>query len=62
MNMCSPARPSACRIGRKTELVSTLLDRDYPQQLGGWHALPATYTGAYWSSKLDRRRKRVTYH
>jgi hypothetical protein len=62
MNMCSPARPSACRIGRKAELVSTVLDRDYPQQLGGWHALPATYTGADRSSKLDRRRKCATYH
>jgi hypothetical protein len=62
MNMCSPARPSACRIGRKAELVSTVLDRNYPQQLGGWHALPATHTGAHRSSMLDRRRKCATYH
>jgi hypothetical protein len=62
MNMCSPARPSACRIGRETEPVSILLDRDYPQQLGGWHALPTTHTGAYRSSELDRRRKCATYH
>jgi hypothetical protein len=35
MHMCTSARPSACRIGRKAELLSTVLDRDYPQQLGG---------------------------
>jgi hypothetical protein len=62
MNMCSPARPPACRIGRKAEPVSTVLDRDYPQQLGGWHALPATHTGAHRPSELDRRRKCATYH
>ncbi|GII20603.1 hypothetical protein Pme01_02000 [Planosporangium mesophilum] len=31
MHMCAPARPPACRIGRKAELVSTVLDRNYPQ-------------------------------
>ncbi|GAA1812469.1 hypothetical protein GCM10009835_35120 [Planosporangium flavigriseum] len=62
MNMCSPARPSACRIGNKAERISAVLDRDCPQQLGGWHALPATHTGAYRPSKLDRRRKCATYH
>jgi hypothetical protein len=30
MHMCPPPRPSACRIGRKAELVSAVLDRDYP--------------------------------
>jgi hypothetical protein len=31
VQMRSPPRPSACRIGREHELVSTTLDRDYPQ-------------------------------
>jgi hypothetical protein len=35
MQMRSPARPAACRIRQKAEPVSSLLDRDYPQQLGG---------------------------
>jgi hypothetical protein len=35
MHMCSPARPSTCRIGHHAELLSVVLDRDYPQQLGG---------------------------
>lgn len=31
MHMCAPSRQSACRIGRKTELISIMLDRNYPQ-------------------------------
>jgi hypothetical protein len=62
MHMCPPPRPSACRIGRKAELVSAVLDRDYPQQLGGWRALPATDTCAHRPGEPDRRRKCATYH
>jgi hypothetical protein len=62
MHVRSPARPSAYRIRHKTELVSSVLDRDNPQQLGGWHALPATHTCAHRTSEPVRRRKCATYH
>jgi hypothetical protein len=35
MQVRSPTRPSSCRIGHDAELLSTMIDRDNPQQLGG---------------------------
>jgi hypothetical protein len=43
----SPTRPVAGRIGLRAILAGGFLDRDDPQQLGCWRALPTTYTGAY---------------
>ena len=54
MQVRSPTRPSACRIGNDTELVSAEVDRDEPQQLGGWHTFPTADARA--------NRRRVTYH
>jgi len=59
MQMSSPTRLSACRVGHEAEplrdgALNTAIDRDNPQQLGGRRALPATHTGAY--------RRRTTYH
>jgi hypothetical protein len=35
VQMRTATRPSACRIRQNAELVSTVHDRDDPQQLGG---------------------------
>jgi len=51
MQVSSPTRPSAGRIGHRTELLRQMLDRDNPQQLGGWRALPAANTGAHGSPR-----------
>jgi len=52
MQVCPSTRPPAGRIGQRTELTRRMLDRDDPQQLGGWRALPASDAGAY---RLDRK-------
>jgi hypothetical protein len=68
MQMSTTTRPSTGRIWYDTEdrLAGTppwglllarrlrVLDRDNPQQLGGWCASPATHTRAH--------RRRATYH
>jgi len=64
VNVRTPARPSTGQIGYDTEdrlagwfparRLGTVLNRDDPQQLGGWCAAPATHTGAH--------RGRATYH
>jgi len=43
----SPTWPSAGRIGNRAELARRGLDRDDPQQLEGWRALPTSDAGAY---------------
>jgi hypothetical protein len=40
MQVCPSTRPSACRISHDAEVISAEIDRDEPQQLGGWHTLP----------------------
>ena len=40
MQVRSPTRLSACRIRHDAEMISAEIDRDEPQQLGGWHTLP----------------------
>jgi hypothetical protein len=50
----SSTRPSACRIRHDTELISAEIDRDDPQQLGGWHTFPTADARA--------NRRCVTYH
>ncbi len=70
MQVNSPTRLSASWIRHETECrarpFSTTLDRDNPQQLGGWRATPATHTGAHriratyheWESTLRRKQAR----
>jgi len=41
-------------LGLLARRLGTVLDRDDPQQLGGWCTSPATHTGAH--------RERATYH
>jgi hypothetical protein len=54
MQMDSPTRPSARRVGHKGENLTFALFRDDSQQLTGWRTLPATHTSAY--------RPRTPYH
>ena len=54
MQVRSPTRPTACRIRHDAEMISAEIDRDEPQQLGGWHTLPTPDARA--------NRRRVTYH
>jgi hypothetical protein len=59
MQMRSPSRPDACRVGLDgdqfvTGLIDTTRDRDDSQQLGGFGPSPTTHTGAY--------RRRAAYH
>lgn len=63
MQVRSPTRPFAGRIGHSRELVRAGLDRDKPQQLGGRRTLPATNTGANRRSRVrgQASRGRATY-
>jgi hypothetical protein len=54
MEVDSPTRPSARRVGHKGENTTFALFRDDSQQLLGWRTRPATHTCAY--------RPRTSYH
>ena len=60
----SPTRSAAGRVRHDAGMASDVLDGDYPQQLGGWRALPATDTGALRGNPEHRpvSRECATYH